>query len=462
MEIKQRMSTRFAWLLGVVVLISIGLLVSCGTKYNSSSDGLVLVGSQGSNVVQTFSFNLGNGRISGISNPPVTNGQPFSIVMDPSGTYAYVASTVPCTPTGSTPLGGAVQAAITAYKVNSDGTLAAKGGAQYLPGNSVYPATTFPTCGLDDSTNPNPGNAVSAISMDSSGKFLFVATLSDDVTFGIAKVTLPGSVQAFSISSGTISAVSSTFTIQPTIQTPNFAALAATPTVLPPNGLNGGQNAVCSGSGNNPPTSEFLYVADSVNDVVLEFRVDTTTGALTNPPGFKSVQSFSAGSVPSGVAVDPCDRFVYVSNNQSNTISAYSICNGMATQSTNCPVTPDGSLNPIAGSPFSLSGGGANQPGPMLVDPFANALYVVGTGSGTVSIFRIGQVSGGLTSGSPATVATGSRPTSIAIRSDDSWLFVTNHDSGSLSQYSITPATGALTPQVATTTDNYPWGVAVK
>ena len=56
------MSKRFAWLLGVVVLVAIGVLVACGTTYNSSSEGLVLVGSQGSGLIETFSFNLGSGK----------------------------------------------------------------------------------------------------------------------------------------------------------------------------------------------------------------------------------------------------------------------------------------------------------------------------------------------------------------------------------------------------------------
>src|SRR5215467_584225 len=97
MEIKQRMSKRFAWLLGVVVLVSIALLVACGTKYNSSSNGLVLVGSQGSALVESFSFDLSSGHISEISNPPsstagstcVLPGVPSAMVVDPAGAYVY-------------------------------------------------------------------------------------------------------------------------------------------------------------------------------------------------------------------------------------------------------------------------------------------------------------------------------------------------------------------------------------
>jgi len=120
----------------------------------------------------------------------------------------------------------------------------------------------------------------------------------------------------------------------------------------------------------------------------------------------------------------------------------------------------------VAGSPFSLSGS-ASGPGPLVVDPFGNNVYVLGTLSNTVSPLKISATSGALAPMSPATVATGQGPKSIAIRSDDNWMFVTNFGSISLggstvSQYAITPATGALTVQPSIATDNLPWGVAVK
>src|ERR1700758_5101665 len=97
METNERMSKRFAWLFGVAVLVAIGALVACGSNYDPSSNGLVLVGSQGSGLIETFSFNLYNGHLSEISNPPVNtsnsvcvlNGVPGSLVVNPTGTYAY-------------------------------------------------------------------------------------------------------------------------------------------------------------------------------------------------------------------------------------------------------------------------------------------------------------------------------------------------------------------------------------
>ncbi len=240
-------------------------------------------------------------------------------------------------------------------------------------------------------------------------------------------------------------------------QPPNFVALAASPTVFPKLGINGVQNAVCQTPGNTPPTSEFLYAVDSVNYVVWQFSVDTTTGALGNPTGTTAVAMIATDTVPAGVAVDPCDRFAYVSNSLSNKISAYTICSQVTAA---CP-NADGSLVAVTGSPFSSSGN-ANGLGPIVVDPFGNNVYVLGTASNTISAFKITPISGSITAMNPAVVATGNRPTSIVIRADDNWMFVSNFDSGSVSQYSITPATGDLAAAAPITTDNLPFGVAVK
>ena len=99
----------------------------------------------------------------------------------------------------------------------------------------------------------------------------------------------------------------------------------------------------------------------------------------------------------------------------------------------------------------------------MVIDPFGNHLYVVDTLSNQISGYKISQVEGTLTPLGSPTVATASKPVAIAIRSDDSWLFVTNYNSSSVSQYSITPASGMLAPaSIGITTDTFPWGVAVR
>lgn len=455
MEIRSRMSNRFAWLLGVGLLIAIGALVACSSVYNSSSDGLVVVTSQGSGLLETFSFSLTSGTSTTVSNSPNDTGDdvcvlgslPSSVVMNPSGTYAFAILTqspTVCPPGGST--------GIQAFKVNSDGTVSTSG--------SLI-------------ADPNP----TALTMDSTGTFLFVAEGLDSVPSSPIASPCPGTTAQYGVcvyaigSGGSLTPVPGNFTfdLPQSFRTPNMGALAVTPTTFPGIGVNGVQNAGCSVPGNTPPTGEYLYVTDSVNYVVYEFQITPSTGVLTNPPSQSAVASFPTGSVPSGVAVDACYRFVYVSNQgPSNDISAYTICNGLPTQSAKyCPpigtTVPEGGLVPITGSPFSLSTG--NGPGPIIADPFGNYVYTLDILSSQISIFKIGQISGALTANGVAnTGLQGATPQQVGmvIRGDDNWMFVTNFSAATLSQYSITPASGALTPFPTIPTDNYPSGVAVK
>jgi hypothetical protein len=450
METNERMSKRW-WLLGLMGLGLAGLLIACGSSYSSSSDGLLVVGSQGSGLLETFSFTLNNGHVSAIYNTPVDtnaetcvlNGLPGSMVMGPGGAYVYTIIE------GNSLCGSTSATGIQAFPVNSDGTIGTGGSLVTLN----QPAMGVPAV-------PN------SLFMDSAGKFLFVA---DSATTDSAQNAIPGTVSVLAIGSGgnLTEVPGSPFFVQTAPINPNIVAVAASPTVFPGIGLNGTQNSICS-AGQNPPTAEYLYAVDNENYAVWEFAVNTSTGVLSSPSAPAAIPSFPTDAIPAGVAVDPCDRFVYVTGSLHNTVSAYTICDGLPTASTTCTSAslPPGALVPVSGSPFSLSGA-ANGPGPLVVDPYGNNVYVLSTLSNTISPFKIAWVTGSLSALSPATVATGIGPVSMTIRGDDNWLFVANYGSTgnggtTVSQYSITPATGELSVLPAIQTDNYPWGVAVK
>jgi hypothetical protein len=463
MEIKQRMAKRFGWLLGAVVLGLVGFLVACGSSYNASSDGLLLVGSQGSGLIETFAFTLNSGSIYDVSNNPndtsnevcVLNGVPSSLVVDPAGAYAYAiinANSLCNNPTPST-------TGLLAFKINSDGTTTQVG--SQVPFNPEIVTILGTT--TTESVAVFPGTMV----MDPAGKFLFMA---DRATVDSSGLYVPGAVSVFTIGSGgsLTEAPGSPFFTSTFPTTLNqtgldIGSVAPTPTVFPAIGLNGVQPSVCSDVGNNPPTLEYLYAVDTLGNQVFEFSVNTTTGGLT----FISQPPIPTDPTPAGVAVDPCNRFVYVSDSLTNKVSAYTMCNGTVTsQQIPCSALPPGALVPVAGSPFALSGS-TNGPGPIVVDAYGKYVYVLGTLSNTIDPLKIAPISGALAPINPATVATGIGPVSIVIRGDDSWLFVANHGTpavggNTVSQYAITPETGALSAQPAIQTDNYPWGVAVK
>lgn len=446
------MSRRF-WLLGLLGLVLVGLLVACGTNYNSSQDGLLVVGSQGSGLLQSFAFNLNSGSIATVTNSPndtanetcVLNGSPSNMVMDPAGTYAYVIFNK------STQCPNATHYGIATFKVNSDGTIAQAGSLV-----------------LD----PNPVS----LAMDPAGKFLFVAeglssvAISNSTTLNTPCVQTPSvfGVCVYAIGSGgSLTAVQSSYVLPPMPAQPNFVALAPSPTVFPKVGINGTQNSVCSIPFSAPPTSQYLYVVDANNYKVLQFAVNTSTGALGNPGVNPSqVMPFATDQVPMGVAVDPCDRFVYVSNSLTSKVSGYQICSVVIQSIQSICPNADWSLVPAPGSPFALSGS-VTSPGPILVDPYGNNVYVLGVLSNTISQLKISSQSGALSALSSPTVATGTGPVAMTIRQDDNWLFVANFGTGALggstvSQYSIAPATGLLTVLPVIQTDNLPFGVAVK
>jgi len=465
------MSKRLGWLLGVVVLVAIGLLVACGSNYQASSDGLMLVGSQGSGLIETFSFNIGSGSTAAVSNTPadtsnqvcVLGGLPSSLVVDPAGAYAYaIVNGSACGNNGS---------AIFTFKVNSDGTTTVVGTQPvgFNQENVLVQGTTIPV--------PPVPVVPSVMVMDPAGKFLFVADRATTTPPSTPPVLyVPGAVSVFAIgSAGSVTEVAGspffTSTSPSTLAQSglDIVSVAPTPTVFPPILINGVQNSVCSNPALNPPTSEYLYAVDGLGNQVFEFVVNTTSGVLTNPGNGSSMPAFGTDTTPVGIAVDPCNRFVYVSDSLNNKVSGYAICNGSVTSPpVPCaPPAPPGALVPVTGSPFVLSGS-ANGPGPIVVDPYGNYVYVLGTLSSTISPLKISPISGSLTALSPPTVPTGVGPKSMVIRADDSWMFVSNFGSttvggNTVTQYAITPATGAIFAQpTPIQTDNYPWGVAVK
>ena len=410
------MRKRFTWIAGILVLVSISALVACSAKYDSSNNGLVVVASQGDLVMETFSLDIGNGHLTQINNVngPPTPGVPTSVALDPGGPYAYVLMTASSSVAPGTVTG------ITTYSIASDGKLALVGSTTPL-GTSAVPT---------------------GITIDSAGKFLFVSSNTPGA---------PGEIDVFSIGSGGgLTAVpGSPFVLpnEPGGQVPQVSALAITPTVFPP------AFAACSGSA--PPTTENLYVTDSVNYFVVNYSVGSS-GALTLVPTTTASPGIATGTVPAGVTVDPCNRFVYVSNGQpNNNVSGYTVC-----YNTSLPLCPraDFSLHPITGTPFAAG----NAPGPLTEDALANYLYVINVQGNSISPFRINTTTGALTPLTPAPIATNIGPTAISVRGDDTWLFVSNITSANISEYAITPSSGQLTPQPTVDAFPLPYGIAVK
>jgi Lactonase, 7-bladed beta-propeller len=438
------------------MLLSIALLVACSSKFSSSSNGLVVISTKGSAVMDSFSLDLGNGHMSQIfnSNGPPTNGVPSSVILAPGGATAFVMVS---------PGAGGTATGVESFPVATDGKLGSGATSTLNPSTQAIALCTFTNSGgqtvvQDIPVTVNAPVIPTAMTIDAAGKLLFVsdsstaasATYECNGSSVTSSVSVPGAVSVFTVSSGSLTEVSGSpfeLPIPEGGQAPSASSLAVTPTIYPP------AFALCSGS--TPPSTENLFVTDSLNYVVLNYSV-ASSGVLTLVPPTPSTIGVGTGTVPSGVAVDPCNRFVYVSNGEpNNSVSAFAMCSVVNLPTCN---VADFSLRTVVGSPF-IAGPGT---GPLLVDPLGSYLYVLDEGEDAIRPYSISLATGALTPLNPSTVATAASPTSMAIRSDDTWMFVANSNSGNLSQYAITPKTGVLIPQQPVETDPTPWGVAVR
>jgi 6-phosphogluconolactonase len=208
--------------------------------------------------------------------------------------------------------------------------------------------------------------------------------------------------------------------------------------------------------------ASYVYVANQFSNTVAAFSVDST-GALT-PLG---LPSYPVGTSPSAVALTPDGNFLYVANQGSNNISAFAVC---AKASLTCTV-PDGSLTAVPGSPFSAGLGPISIA--VAADSQGEYLFAADYASNQISQYKVAPATGVLTPQGPAELSTGTNPVSVATRTGSgaalgnggttNYVYVANKGSNTISAFSYDTTTGLLN-LVATpaTTGTQPSAIAVK
>jgi 6-phosphogluconolactonase len=240
------------------------------------------------------------------------------------------------------------------------------------------------------------------------------------------------------------------------------------------------------------PTGNFIYVANTTGGIH-QYSFNRHTGKLAVIGG----GTIAAGNAPRWVAVNPAGTFAYATNFGGASISPYTINAATGALSANgsavggplaspyadvaddsflfvsdransgtiisYPINADGSLG--ASTFTSTVFAGTGMPGPLIIDPSDQFIYVTDVVNGTVSLLS-GVGTGALTlvqvypTSSPGTPAVG---LALAAPSGgNEFLYVANQTAGTISLYVVTPTTGALTlPSVATFGLNTPTGLAV-
>ena len=185
----------------------------------------------------------------------------------------------------------------------------------------------------------------------------------------------------------------------------------------------------------------YLYVANNFTNTISAFSFDAS-GVLTQLP----TPNYATGIAPAALAVSRAGGFLYVANSGSNNVSAFSVC---ANASATCTV-PDGTLAQISGSPFSAG----LDPVSIGVDPAADFVYVADRQSNQLSQYQASSGTGALSPLSPPTVSTGLNPVSVSVQPFGGYVFVANSGGATVSTFSVgsttsgttTTFTGILTP----------------
>jgi 6-phosphogluconolactonase (cycloisomerase 2 family) len=237
------------------------------------------------------------------------------------------------------------------------------------------------------------------------------------------------------------------------------------------------------------PSNDFLYAANSSDGRVYQFRIDSASGALT-PIGIGSV-SDGAGSGPQQIAIDPTGSFAYVTNFANGSISEYSINSSTGALSAIATATGLGAPLGVAANPsdgfiyvtnqgsgagtgtvlgFAISASGVlgapvvvgslgsvtGTPGLPAIDPAGLFLYVPDINLNVVAEFT---VSGATLAFVNPTIGTGSWPFDIALDPSGLFAYTANQTGNTISSFTV--SAGSLVPGATATGLNVPTGIAI-
>lgn len=181
----------------------------------------------------------------------------------------------------------------------------------------------------------------------------------------------------------------------------------------------------------------FLLNDDSTGNRIYGFQVNESTGELTPLTGFPVSAAIGGinNIVSERMAVDPINRRLYVVNEGSDSVSAYSID----------PAT--GAITPMPFSPISLGTGVWNT---IAVHPSGSPIVISNNATnGAAQSFVITATTATAAAGSPFLVS-GAAGFSSTFSRDGNYFYVGGNIGTTIAGFSVAPATGVLTPLTGT------------
>jgi 6-phosphogluconolactonase len=267
----------------IAVAAALGILSGCSSSSNSSHVAYIV---GGQNTVSAIRINKSSGAVSVlVGSPYVAGNSPSSVLVHPSNKFLYVANQTDST--------------ISLFNINStSGAL-----------TEVLPRTPA-------------GISPAYMVMDSGGALLFVANQSSndvwEFQIGSAGALTQVSSAGLGSSPGGLTLTSAGFLYVPV---PNFSSI----TVLSTSSgalQSVGSVPVINGVGGVAvdPGAKFLYATNPATSTVSGFAIQSG-GSLIAVPGL----TFGTGAVPVAAAVDVTGSFLYVANSGSANLSQFKI-----------------------------------------------------------------------------------------------------------------------------------------
>jgi 6-phosphogluconolactonase (cycloisomerase 2 family) len=169
--------------------------------------------------------------------------------------------------------------------------------------------------------------------------------------------------------------------------------------------------------------SHNAYVTLPAKGTVLLMQINSATGFITIGAQTPPEEDYS----PTGLALLPSKKFLYVANSRANTISIFN-------------VAPNGTLT-LSGTPTPAGGTGPNV---AVIDPSGQYLLVTNTFTNNISVFSIDAGTGALSAIAGSPFDANSSPTGILITPSGKFVYVTNPAIGMVTAFSF--SSGVLTP----------------
>jgi 6-phosphogluconolactonase len=267
----------------------------------------------GSNDLNAYIINRSSGNLTQVPGSPFKlPGTGNRVTVNPSGHFVYVTST-----------NSSSVSDINAFSVQSNGSL--------VP----VPGSPF--------TGPLTG---AALTVDQTGKYLYASAVHNG----------NGAVAAYTIdqTNGALTPVPSSPFLTPTYAgCTQFCSVSPTDLAV-------------------DPTGKYLFAAENIQDSVAGFKIDQTTGALTNLPGSPYAEgTFNTGNTPTDalrLSIDPSGKFIYVADDEGNDFSLFKL------NETTGVLTFAGSLGNVSNDTLK----GVCVPYTVNLDPSGSFVYSMG------------------------------------------------------------------------------------